>query len=99
MLILSFLILRSNVKFFATRSLTYRGEVINMNSLIYSKLWHMIRLFSFSNSELHQIQQIAAAFVNNNATVIRFLFNTLTLPRKQGGVQFIDPQQQAHALQ
>jgi hypothetical protein len=57
-----------------------------MNTLIYSKLWHMIRLFSFSNSEFHQLQQIAAAFINNNDKVTRFSFNTLTLPRKQGGL-------------
>lgn len=91
--------LKKQCQIFAARSLTYRGKVTIMNSLIYSKLWHMIRLFSFSKSEIHQIQQIAAAFINNNATVTRLSFNTLTLSRKQGGLQLIDPQQQAHALQ
>jgi hypothetical protein len=91
--------LKKQCQIFSARSLTYRSKVTIMNTLIYSKLWHMIRLFSFSNSEFQQLQQIAAAFINNNAKVTRFSFNTLTLPRKQGGLQLLDPQQQAHALQ
>lgn len=70
-----------------------------MDSLIYSKIWHMIRLFSFSKSEMKQLQQIAASFINSNAKVSRFSLDTLTLPRKQGGLQLIDPQQQSLALQ
>lgn len=86
-------------RLFTGRSVTYRGKVTIMNSLIYSKIWHMIRLFSFSKSEMNQLQQIAASFINNNAKVSRFSFDTLTLPRQQGGLQLIDPQQQSLALQ
>ncbi|KAG2189846.1 hypothetical protein INT46_009977 [Mucor plumbeus] len=91
--------LKKQCQIYTARSLTYRGKVTIMNSLIYSKLWHMIRLFSFSQSEFHQLQQIAASFINNNAKITRLSFDTLILPRKQGGLQLIDPQQQAHALQ
>jgi hypothetical protein len=84
---------------FASRSSNYRGKVTIMNSLIYSKLWHMIRLFSFSKSEMKQLQQIAASFINNNAKISRFSFDHLTLPRRQGGLQLIDPLPQSLALQ
>lgn len=84
---------------FGARSLTYRAKVTIMNSLIFSKLWHMIRLFSFSQQEFHQLQQIAASFINSNAKITRFSFESLTQPRPQGGLKLLDPKVQANALQ
>lgn len=83
------------------RPLTYRGKVTIMNTLIYSKLRHMIRLFSFSQQEIHQLQQLAASFfINSNAQQLnRFSFTHLTQPRMVGGLQLLDPQTQANALQ
>lgn len=81
------------------RNLTLRGRATILNSLLYSKLWHIMRIFTFTKAQLKTIQQIGASFINNNVKITRFSFNTLTLPRNKGGLNLIDPVIQASALQ
>lgn len=81
------------------RNLSLRGRATILNSLLYSKLWHIMRIFTLTKTQLKTIQQIGASFINNNVKVTRFLFNTLTLPRNKGVLNLIDPVIQANALQ
>ena len=91
--------LRSSCQLHSIRPLTFRGRVTVINSLLYSKLWHAIRLFTFSQAEIKQLQQLAASFINRDAKLTRFSFNTLTTPINQGGLKLLDPAIQANALQ
>lgn len=91
--------LRSYCQIHSTRSLTFRGRVTVINSLLYSKLWHAIRLFTFSQAEIKQLQQLAASFINRDAKLTRFSFATLTTPINQGGLKLLDPAIQANAFQ
>ncbi|CEP08780.1 hypothetical protein, partial, partial [Parasitella parasitica] len=70
-----------------------------INSLLFSKLWHVMRLFTFSQPEIKQLQQIAASFINKGAKLTRFSFDFLTKPIKQGGLKLLGPATQAQALQ
>lgn len=81
------------------RNLTLRGRATILNSLLYSKIWHVMRIFTFTKAQLHTLQQIGASFINKNVKVTRFSFRTLTLPRNKGGLNLIDPAVQACALQ
>lgn len=70
-----------------------------MNSLIYSKIWHKIRLFTFTKKQLFQLQKIATSFINNNAKITRFSFATLNLPVSKGGLKLLDSVLQSYSLQ
>jgi exonuclease III len=91
--------LRSYCLMHSQRSLTYRGRVTVINSLLFSKLWHVMRIFTFSPPEIKQMQQIAATFINNGAIITRFSFDHLILPIDHGGLNLLDPAKQASALQ
>lgn len=70
-----------------------------LNSLILSKLWHiLLRLVTFIQSEFLSLQLIIASFINSNSKISRFSFDTFTLPRSQGGLNLINSALQAHAL-
>lgn len=83
----------------AQHNLSMRGRITVLNTLILSKLWHVLRLFTFNQKEFYTIQQICAAFVNRNAKTTRFSFHALTQPRSKGDIGLLDPKLQAHALQ
>ncbi|GAN00853.1 hypothetical protein MAM1_0003c00277 [Mucor ambiguus] len=91
--------LRSYCQLHSSRSLTYRGRVTIINALLFSKLWHVMRLFTFSALEIQQLQQIASTFINRGSKISRFSFTHLTLPLNQGGLKLINPATQANALQ
>jgi hypothetical protein len=80
------------------RSLSIRGRATVLNSLIYSKLWHVLRLTIFTQSQLNSFRSIGSLFINHRIFP-RLSFSTLTLPRQQGGVGLLDPAIQQHALQ
>ncbi|GAN06991.1 conserved hypothetical protein [Mucor ambiguus] len=91
--------IRTSCQLHSARNLTLRGRVTVLNSLILSKLWHVLRLVTFLPFEFASIQSIISSFVNRNAKITRLSFDTLTLPRSQGGLKLLDPAQQANALQ
>jgi hypothetical protein len=81
------------------RNLSLRGRATVLNTLIYSTLWHVIRLITFTKAQLTSIQQIGAAFINSYRKLLRFSFSTMVLPRYLGGLGIIDPITQQNALQ
>ncbi|KAK4515490.1 uncharacterized protein ATC70_010440 [Mucor velutinosus] len=91
--------IRTSCQLHFTRNLTMRGRVTVLNSLILSKLWHVLRLVTFTPTEFGLLQSIISSFVNRNAKIVRFSFDTLTLPRTQGGLKLLNPAKQSNALQ
>ncbi|KAG1081462.1 hypothetical protein G6F42_022937 [Rhizopus arrhizus] len=91
--------LRELCRLHSSRNLTFRGRVTVLNSLLFSKLWHVARLFPFSATNIQKLQQLGAAFINKYAKLTRFAFSTLCLSRSQGGLSLIDPAKQINALQ
>ncbi|KAK4514172.1 uncharacterized protein ATC70_001759 [Mucor velutinosus] len=91
--------IRAYCQLHSTRALTYRGRVTVINALLYSKLWHVMRLFTFSSPELKQLQRLAATFINRGSKISRLAFDHLTQPINQGGLELLDPATQANALQ
>lgn len=83
----------------SSRNLTMKERMTVMNSLVYSKIWHTIRLFTFTKKQLIQLQQIAKSFINNNAKTTCFSFATSTLPVSKGGLKLLDPVFQSYSLQ
>lgn len=83
----------------STHNVAFRGRVTVLNSLLFSSVWHVARLFPFSVADMRKLQQLGASFVNHNAKLTRFSFSTLCLPRSQGGLNLLDPAKQINALQ
>ena len=80
------------------RQLSIRGRATVLNSLIYSKLWHVLRLSTFTKSQMSIIRGIGSSFVNHRIFP-KFAFNLLRAPRSQGGLALLDPVDQQLALQ
>ncbi|KAK4510068.1 uncharacterized protein ATC70_006237 [Mucor velutinosus] len=91
--------LRDFCRLYSVRNLTFRGRATVLNSVLFSKAWHIARLFPFSATDIHKLQQLGASFVNHNAKVTWFSFATLCLPRTHGGLGLLDPAVQINALQ
>jgi hypothetical protein len=81
------------------RNLSLRGRATVLNTLVYSTLWHVIRLITFTKVQLNSIQQIGAAFINSYRKMSRFSFSSITQPRHLGGLGVLDPITQQNALQ
>ncbi|KAG1532813.1 hypothetical protein G6F51_012925 [Rhizopus arrhizus] len=80
------------------RQLSYRGRVTVLNSLIYSKLWYVLRLLPVPIKVLDKITSIGYQFVTKGLfPKIRREF--LRVPRSLGGLKLLDPRRQQLVLQ
>ncbi|KAG1442792.1 hypothetical protein G6F56_010922 [Rhizopus delemar] len=80
------------------RNLSIRGRVTVLNSLIFSKLWHVLRMLPLTKTQITQLQGLGDKFLNSNS-FLRIKFSTLTLPRSCGSIGALDPAGQIQALQ
>lgn len=80
------------------RQLSIRGRATVLNSLILSKLWHVLRLASFTKTQLISLRSLGTKFINHHIFP-RITFPTMCLSRKQGGLGVLDIVQQQAALQ
>ncbi|KAG1142122.1 hypothetical protein G6F38_007956 [Rhizopus arrhizus] len=80
------------------RQLSIRGRATVLNSLILSRLWHVLRLVPLAKSQLSRIRSISSRFMNGGSFP-RISYATLILPRTAGGVKLLDPESQYKALQ
>lgn len=80
------------------RSLSVRGRATIVNTLILSKLWHVLRVVSTPVSFLNSIQSIVMKFINTRIFP-SISFSTACLPRNRGGLSLIHPTLQQSALQ
>ncbi|OAD65206.1 hypothetical protein PHYBLDRAFT_153684 [Phycomyces blakesleeanus NRRL 1555(-)] len=81
-----------------SRSLSFRGWATIMNSLVLSQLWHVLRVVSFPSAFLDRVRSIVCRFFHVNSFP-PIAFDTLCLPRLQGGLGILDPGIQQCALQ
>jgi hypothetical protein len=80
------------------RSLSVRGRATIINSLILSKLWHVLRLTSVPRAFLEKVKSVVSAFLTRRMFP-RISLATLCLPRSLGGLGVLDPITQQNALQ
>ncbi|KAG0770823.1 hypothetical protein G6F22_017055 [Rhizopus arrhizus] len=80
------------------RSLSIRGRVTIMNSLILSKLWHVLRVVSVPKSFFRKLQSHISGFISARRFP-RISFETMCFPRHKGGLSVLNPQIQQSALQ
>lgn len=90
--------IRNDTHLHSQRNLSIRGRVTVLNSLIYSKLWHALRLSIFTKTQLLSLRGLGTAFINTRIFP-RLSFDTLSQPRSSGGVGLLDPLKQQQALQ
>ncbi|KAI9337343.1 hypothetical protein BD770DRAFT_373662 [Pilaira anomala] len=69
-----------------------------LNSLILSKLWHVLRIISVPSSFFKSVQSIISNFINFR-TFPKISFYTACLPRSHGGLGLLNPAVQQSALQ
>lgn len=78
------------------RNLSIRGASMVANSLLLSRLWHVLRVVPVPSKWLQEIKALVRSFL------LPFwpkpAWDTLTLPRAHGGVGLIDIEQQSKAL-
>jgi hypothetical protein len=82
----------------AQRRLSIRGRATVLNTLIYSTLWHVMRIFTFNQTQLKQIQSIGSSFINHKIYP-RLSLTTISLPRQSGGLGILNPMIQQHSFQ
>ncbi|EIE77754.1 hypothetical protein RO3G_02458 [Rhizopus delemar RA 99-880] len=80
------------------RSLSFRGRVTILNSLILSKLWHVLRILSVPKRFFLKLQSQISGFVSAKQTP-RISFETMCFPRNKGGLGVLNPPLQQSALQ
>ncbi|KAI7899274.1 uncharacterized protein BX663DRAFT_522050, partial [Cokeromyces recurvatus] len=80
------------------RLLSVRGRSTVLNSLILSKLWHVLRVLSVPASFFKSVQSIISNFINFRIFP-KVSFNTACLPRSLGGLGLLNPSLQQSALQ
>ncbi|KAG0755660.1 hypothetical protein G6F62_008320 [Rhizopus arrhizus] len=80
------------------RSLSVRGRVTILNSLILSRLWHVLRVLSVPQSFLKRIQSAVSSFVNFRQFP-KIGFTSLCTSRRLGGLSVLDPAIQQGVLQ
>ncbi|CEP07105.1 hypothetical protein, partial, partial [Parasitella parasitica] len=90
--------IRDSINSHSERNLSIRGRATVLNTLIYSKLWHVLRLTVFTKAQLLTIRGLGTAFINTRIFP-KLSFQTLSQSRANGGVGLLDPLQQQQALQ
>lgn len=90
--------LRNICHLYMQRNLSLRGRVTVINTLIFSKLWHVLRLSPLTQAQFQQLRSLASSFINQRIFP-KISFDTMILPRQQGGLGLIDPATQQSALQ
>ncbi|KAK4520348.1 peroxisomal targeting signal 2 receptor [Mucor velutinosus] len=90
--------IRNAIALHSQRNLSIRGRTTILNSLIYSKLSHVLRLTTFTKAQLLSLRSLGTSFINFRISP-RLSFATLSLPRSAGGLGLLDPLSQQQTLQ
>lgn len=80
------------------RNLSIRGRATVLNTLIFSRLWHVMRNFIFTQQQLQSFRSVGSNFINTRIFP-KLSFCTLQQPRHLGGLKILDPILQQQALQ
>ncbi|KAG1138651.1 hypothetical protein G6F37_011151 [Rhizopus arrhizus] len=88
----------TGVQLHSHRSLSVRGRVTILNSLIPSKLWHVLRILSVPKLFFKRLKSQISGFVSAKRSP-RVSFETMCFPRNKGGLGVLNPHIQQSALQ
>jgi hypothetical protein len=88
----------SSVEIYSNRQVSLYGKANIANTLILSKLWHVIRIVPLPLTVLKQLKSIIYQFVMSGLFP-QLKGNSFFLPRDQGGLGLIDIGAQQHTLQ
>jgi hypothetical protein len=80
------------------RQLSIRGHATVLNSLILSKLWHILRVFNLTQEQISSLQNLGSTFINHHIYP-RLSNNVIQLPRHQGGLDVLNIATQQSAFQ
>ncbi|KAG1093831.1 hypothetical protein G6F40_012613 [Rhizopus arrhizus] len=80
------------------RLLSVRGRATVLNTLVLSKLWHVLRLTYVPSSFISKLKEIMSSFLTFRMFP-KISLSTMCLPRSSGGLGVLDPGIQQHALQ
>ncbi|KAG1278745.1 hypothetical protein G6F66_012016 [Rhizopus arrhizus] len=72
------------------RSLSIRGRVTVLNTLIYFKLWHILRVVPLTTTQLASFRSLGSAFLKNYRFP-RIAYTALVPSRNVGGLGTLDP--------
>ena len=80
------------------RQLSVRGRATVLNSLLYSKLWHVLRLLPLTQQQLSKFRSIGHAFLTHRSFP-KIRFDYLVAHRHDGGLGVLNPKTQQLTLQ
>ncbi|KAG1520551.1 hypothetical protein G6F52_007555 [Rhizopus delemar] len=90
--------IESSYRIHSQRSLSIRGRITIVNSLILSRLWHVLRVLSVPKRFLHRVRSAVSSFVNHRAFP-KISFSSLRQPRQYRGLGLLDRHIQQGVLQ
>ncbi|KAG1391439.1 hypothetical protein G6F60_012567 [Rhizopus arrhizus] len=90
--------IRSACNMHSQRSLSVRGRVTILNTLILSKLWHVLRLVSAPLAFFDKLKSIMSSFLTYRMFP-KISLSTMCAQRSKGGLGVLDPNIQQGALQ
>ena len=82
---------------FAQRNLSLRGKAVVANSVILSKLWHVLRVIALPQSFFRKVRSIIGRFINQGVKP-SFRYNALCRSVLDGGLGVLDPYVQQGSL-
>ncbi|KAI8875521.1 hypothetical protein K501DRAFT_131455, partial [Backusella circina FSU 941] len=80
------------------RNLSVRGRATVLNTLIFSKLWYVLRLTPLTLQQIDTIKSIGQKFINLRIFP-PLAYSTLIKRRSRGGIGLLDIRTQQHLLQ
>ncbi|OBZ81852.1 Transposon TX1 uncharacterized protein [Choanephora cucurbitarum] len=90
-------LISSTCAVFAQRNLSLRGRAVVMNSVILSKLWHVLRVIALPQSFFRRVCSIIGRFINHGIKPI-FRYDLLCHRLSEGGLGILDPYVQQGSL-
>lgn len=79
------------------RDLSIIGKALVLNTLVTSKLWHLIRIIPPSKDQIKRIHSMMRSFLWNDG-LSSLSWDKVCLPRRSGGLGVLSVEHQAKAL-
>ncbi|GAN06252.1 conserved hypothetical protein [Mucor ambiguus] len=89
--------IKTAIQIHSGRSLSVVGKATVLNSLLLSKLWHILWVTPLTQADFKQLRLLAIQFLRRNTFPV-ISWKVWTLPKEKGGLGVIDIQVQASAL-
>ena len=81
--------MENNAKMETQRHLSLKGTTIIINTILFSKLWYVCRVFPLPKDLLTEIKKIIFKFIWNKKKLEPIAGEILFLPRERGGLEIL----------